>query len=421
MSRSIHKYLLMLMLVLVLSPVWGQTDTLCLADTAKGYHVIGQAGSTFVWDTQGNGAILSGQGNDSVRIAWKDEPGSYLLTVTEISAEGCTGDPRQLNILVLNPGLSLQGQPVCSADRSTWSVQLSVTGVPLSTSAGTLSQLGGNIWLIDQVPERTAVSINIRTGNCESVFEINAPDCSCPVINATLNPDTAICLADTLMLTAGGGSTFLWNTGDTTSSIRVSPPADSVFTVIVSEGVCADTASIKVTVYPLPQVSAGNDTTVIYGSRAYLVASADQDFIWEPALYLDCSDCSETSGIPMATTTYCINLRNQFGCEASDCVTIKVDTICDGLFIPNAFAPEGGGHKANDCLRIYGTGCIDKMNFSIYSRWGEKVYESSSPDDCWNGNFKGQALNTGVFVYQFEANLITGEKVSRQGNITLLR
>jgi gliding motility-associated-like protein len=421
MNPGIHKYLLMLLLVSVLSPVWGQTDTLCLADPTANYHVIGQAGSTFVWDTQGDGEIVSGQGNDSVRIAWKDTPGTYRLSVTEISADGCEGDPRQLNILVLNPGMSLPGQPVCSADRTTWSVQISLTGEPVSVSAGLLSRIGGNIWLVEQVPDGTDISITIRIGNCESVFEIKAPDCKCPEINASISADTAICLADTIILTASGGSTYLWNTGDTIASIRVSPPADSVFTVVVSEGVCADTVSTEVTVYPLPPISAGKDTTVIYGDRAYLDGYAEQDIVWEPALYLDCPECLVTSGIPLATTTYCISVRNQYGCLASDCVTIMVDTICDGLFIPNVFAPGNGGHQANDCLRLYGTSCIAEMSLSIYSRWGEKVYESQSLDECWDGTYLGQAMNAGVFVYQLEAKLITGEKISRQGNITLMR
>lgn len=61
------------------------------------------------------------------------------------------------------------------------------------------------------------------------------------------------------------------------------------------------------------------------------------------------------------------------------------------------------------------------MALSIYSRWGELVYQSESVADCWDGTFRGQALNAGVFVYQLHATLITGEEITRQGNITLMR
>jgi hypothetical protein len=76
-----------------------QTDTLCLDDLVRPYHVIGQEGSTFFWETGGNGTIDSGQGNDSVIVRWNSGNGPYELRVTETNAEGCQGDPRSLNIL----------------------------------------------------------------------------------------------------------------------------------------------------------------------------------------------------------------------------------------------------------------------------------------------------------------------------------
>ncbi|MBX7202906.1 MAG: gliding motility-associated C-terminal domain-containing protein [Bacteroidia bacterium] len=421
MNKAVYKYLLLLMLLAVLAPGWGQTDTLCTADPTGSYHVRGQEGSTFIWDTHGNGEIIEGQGNDSIRVVWNSTASTYLLSVLEVSEEGCAGDQRLLNIQVLNPEMSLLGQPVCSEDRQSWSVQLSTSGTPSLNGAGVLSQQSAGAWLVDHIPEGTDLSVAIRVGNCESSYVINAPDCRCPEMHAEISADTAICLADTIVLTARGGSTYVWNTGDTTASIRVSPPADSTFTVVVAEGVCSDTANVLVRVNPLPEVFAGEDTTVIYGTRAYLNGQAAQDIVWEPALYLDCPECAETSGIPLATTTYCIQAENEYGCIASDCVVITVDTLCDGLFIPNVFAPEAGGHKANDCLRLYGTSCIGSMALSIYSRWGELVYQSESVADCWDGTFRGQALNAGVFVYQLHATLITGEEITRQGNITLMR
>jgi hypothetical protein len=41
--------------------------------------------------------------------------------------------------------------------------------------------------------------------------------------------------------------------------------------------------------------------------------------------------------------------------------------------------------------------------------------------DCWDGKFNGKDENTGVFVYYVDAVLINGDKVSKKGNITLMR
>jgi len=61
------------------------------------------------------------------------------------------------------------------------------------------------------------------------------------------------------------------------------------------------------------------------------------------------------------------------------------------------------------------------MNFGIYNRWGNKVFESTKPDVCWDGTYNGQALDPAVFVYHLSATLTSGETVEKQGNITLVR
>jgi gliding motility-associated-like protein len=136
---------------------------------------------------------------------------------------------------------------------------------------------------------------------------------------------------------------------------------------------------------------------------------------------LSCTDCFDPIASPLGTTTYCISSINAFGCYASDCVVITVDTLCKDLFIPNVFAPINGGHQENDCFRLYGTDCISSMSLSIYNRWGEKVFETSNKNECWDGNYRGETLNSGVFIYYLNADLITGESLNKQGNITLFR
>ncbi|MBA3705750.1 MAG: gliding motility-associated C-terminal domain-containing protein [Bacteroidetes bacterium] len=61
------------------------------------------------------------------------------------------------------------------------------------------------------------------------------------------------------------------------------------------------------------------------------------------------------------------------------------------------------------------------MEFSIYDRWGEKVFETNAPKDCWDGTYKGTLMNTAVFAYYFKATLTTGEQITKKGNISLIR
>lgn len=89
------------------------------------------------------------------------------------------------------------------------------------------------------------------------------------------------------------------------------------------------------------------------------------------------------------------------------------------LYIPNAFSPDNSGKNDGHCL--YGTECVAQMQLDIFDRWGNKVFESTDPNTCWDGSFKGQPLDPAVFVYHLSATLASGQNVEREGNITLMR
>jgi trimeric autotransporter adhesin len=88
------------------------------------------------------------------------------------------------------------------------------------------------------------------------------------------------------------------------------------------------------------------------------------------------------------------------------------------MFVPNAFSPNGDGH--NDVLKVNGI-CLQTMTFMIFNRWGEKVFETNDQSVGWDGTYKGDEMNTGVFVYRLEGKTYDGKAFSSKGNITLIR
>lgn len=88
------------------------------------------------------------------------------------------------------------------------------------------------------------------------------------------------------------------------------------------------------------------------------------------------------------------------------------------IFLPNIFSPNADNH--NDIFKIRGEGILS-VSLVIYSRWGEKVFETTDPDIGWNGQFKGEDMNAGVFVYYLKATMINNELIEKQGNVTLVR
>ena len=96
------------------------------------------------------------------------------------------------------------------------------------------------------------------------------------------------------------------------------------------------------------------------------------------------------------------------------------------LFVPNVFSPNGDG--INDLLKVYtGPGVAQVNFFTIYDRWGEKLYEDTNflPADFylegWDGRFNGKDMNSGVYIYLAEVIFVDGAVLLYRGDITLLR
>ncbi|HXB13810.1 MAG TPA: gliding motility-associated C-terminal domain-containing protein, partial [Bacteroidia bacterium] len=87
-------------------------------------------------------------------------------------------------------------------------------------------------------------------------------------------------------------------------------------------------------------------------------------------------------------------------------------------FVPNAFSPNNDGQ--NDVLYVKSP-CIKSMDFMIYDRWGNRVFESNNVNNGWDGMYNGQPMNTGTYVYYLDASMLDGSAIKKHGNISLVR
>jgi gliding motility-associated-like protein len=70
------------------------------------------------------------------------------------------------------------------------------------------------------------------------------------------------------------------------------------------------------------------------------------------------------------------------------------------VYIPNAFTPNGDG--VNDTFGIRGEGSF-QYSFAIFNRWGEKVFESTNPNQQWDGTYNNKPVQQGEYVYKLMA------------------
>ena len=144
---------------------------------------------------------------------------------------------------------------------------------------------------------------------------------------------------------------------------------------------------------------------------------------WIPTSGLNCNDCINPTVLTYDHyTKYTATVSYEGGdgelCTASSNAIIVVQNNLQ-LFIPNAFTP-GNFDDMNNVFEIFGEG-IEYVTMQIYNRWGEKIFESSNQRVSWDGTFKGEMQNPGVYSYYVNVEYLDGKVIDRKGSITLIR
>ncbi|MHC1708384.1 MAG: choice-of-anchor L domain-containing protein [Bacteroidales bacterium] len=119
------------------------------------------------------------------------------------------------------------------------------------------------------------------------------------------------------------------------------------------------------------------------------------------------------------TGTYQIvfTVYTEYGCVDS-AFGLVVVTPDNTLYIPDAFTPNHDGH--NDVFQAFGTN-IPEFQMDIYNRWGELIFTSDNINTGWDGYYKGDIAQTGVYNVIIKYRDINGNKHSHYGRVTLIR
>ncbi len=180
----------------------------------------------------------------------------------------------------------------------------------------------------------------------------------------------------------------------------------------------------------ITQVEVSEDRIITLGDEIVLhsfVIGENSDSVayeWSPGEQLSCTDCPDPVATPFFDTEYQLTITDRRGCTdtASVLITVNRDRA---VYIPNAFSPNADG--INDYFFIRTDQSVARIrSLRIYNRWGAVVYEQFQfpPNDTafgWNGNFKNQPLNSGVYVYVAVIEFVDQTTQQYSGDITLFR
>ncbi len=227
-----------------------------------------------------------------------------------------------------------------------------------------------------------------------------------------------------------------WVSNPTGTSVVITPKQTIRYQVFAYYLQCVpkvDTVTIWV-IDSVPVSATADPENIVLGLSSNVTSTVQgtiDSIVWDPDSTLNCRNCRNPIATPHQTTTYTATVyysKNGVTCSNRTSVTITVYQSCNNslIYVPNTFTPNGDGK--NDAFRLRGMG-ISKVNyFRVFDRWGKLVYEADNVDDpdfaAWNGglhNDLNRPENSGVYVYVFEIQCITGQTVTGKGNVTLIR
>lgn len=339
-------------------------------------------------------------------------------TVTGTDANGCTNT--STTDVTVNP------LPIITATASPPSV--------CPGSSTTLSGGGGvsYVWsggVINGIP-----FVPLANGSY-TVIGTDANGCTnTSSVTINLNPDIPIsilpndpiiCKGDSVQLIASGASTYIWINAPglsayTGASVWAKPIANTTYTVVGTDANgCTGTSSVAIS------ISSGIDIQVTKNRDSeceiniiQLQANGAQNYSWTPANLVSNPNAPITNATVLQTTTFYVT-GNTGSCTDMDSITVYYYNNDEtGIIIPNAFSPNGDG--LNDCLRIIHNANFKEYYFTVYNRWGEKVFETDDPFKCWNGEHKSKPAEMGTYGYFLKAETSCG-KIFKKGDITVIR
>lgn len=419
------------------------------------------------WDGT-NGNLLASKrinypaGNDSSKIYWggitADDCGNlfvadsntvlqYDTTLTLTNSYVLPGIITDISWNNNNVTLYVSGLGFVSAVAATSTINCSSGNLALSTTAtnagctttggATVSISGGTppytiTWntsppqtgpSISNVPQGTYI-VSVSESSCvhQTATDTVVVSASSDTFITTIENDS--CANSITVVTQGGLApyTYAWSNG-LPNSATVSNLASGTYSVTITDAAgCFQTQTIPFSALspPTATVTPYPSLVINQGESTPLSATGGIEYSWAPVDGLSCTDCPTPTASPLETTDYCVTVTNAAGCTDSTCVLISVviEDTCGTVYVPNAFTPDE--NNLNEFFKP-SILCVKEYRFLIFDRWGEKIFETTSVDEGWNGYYKGKRCKQDIYVYKlFFVDSIKNKAHQYIGKVTLL-
>jgi gliding motility-associated-like protein len=225
--------------------------------------------------------------------------------------------------------------------------------------------------------------------------------------------------------------TWTWQFGDgqtgyskETTHLFISPGIKNIRLTSTDDNGCTSLPATKNILINQVSVFAGNDTIVLEESYFQLNGKVSQtgkgplEIIWSPSAGLEQSTSAITRGLTSGDKVFTLTATTSEGCIAKDDMKVMIFKG-SAAYVPSAFTPNNDGK--NERLKPYLIAIKQVYYFSVYNRWGQLVYTTTTQGEGWDGTIKGAPQPVGTYIWMLKTVDIVGNIYEKKGTSTLIR
>lgn len=223
---------------------------------------------------------------------------------------------------------------------------------------------------------------------------------------------------------------YSWDFGDGNTSVNIHPihtfNQDGNYDVklkILTGSPCFDDSishTVSVETFTINTIPA---QTISFGETVILTTTGPPaSYVWTPGTWLNNSNIQSPVARPRETILYMVTATTTSNCVDVDTVTITVipPIDVDDIYVPRAFTPNNDGR--NDMMKPFVPLAWTLNEFSIYNRWGQRLFTTNQRDAGWDGKLKEVQHDSAVFVWVVIAvDPRTGKRHERKGTFVMIR
>ena len=398
----------------------------CIDDSVHNFHINGSIGSIYDWEiasSNNTASIVSGNGTDEIIVKFNSAD-FFKLIVDEIDINGCSGSDSIIIDIRENPFVTISSNSyeICEGDSLKITLDSMYSEVLWSTGSmeeSIYATIEGDYYA--QVTDKFGCRSNSNT--------IFIKDYENPVADFTYYGN---CINNPTIFQNNSSST------DSTQSIEwivqsnkfygqsfeyffeSSQQFDVKLLITTNKG-CTDSVVkfINIDLNPIAEYSFYTSNPIDYDSLVFFT-NLSENIISYKWSFGDSSFSNLENPVHIYQKSGVFNVQLTVS-DSNLCIDSVIKQIAIKLnfnfYIPNSFTPNG--NLINDSFGPVGDifrNCR-RYKFSVYNRWGERIFYSNNIAKKW----EGENAQAGLYLWSLEIEDSVGEIIKRNGEVNLYR